>query len=757
MLSRWFKSKISRNSQQEHSKAGQLPHEKATPSAALVKQAPKPKEPSLLEQLTGGQAIETLTDLAVLHQLLKQSDKLDKRSNRSVRERLNVLRDEEKTRIDQRAQQEKLCTRMETLARLQHHPLFESEVAHVQQQWSNVGLQDPDVSARIDIASQQCQNISQEVLQQKQQAEASARAAEQLKQLQAEQAALLAETQEAEQAAQALVRDEQAQTRAASTAEKQQSAAEQQKNLEKNTQTLQQQLTQLETAIDEANSKQARQLLDQARETLKKLDHARAQRFDGKLHLLQGQLRELQDWQNFAAMPKLEALCAAMEKLASIELPAPEKADAIRELQNQWRAMKAPTSKQAQSLWDQFKKASDIAWVPCAAHFEKEKQLRTFNLQQRQAICDALEQFHAQQDWAKADWKAVARILEKARQEFHDFHPVERHDDKPIRLRFDAAMNALQQKLLGEQHNNEAKKQQLIDTVETLHSMADVEKAIERIRQLQEQWKAVGLTRRHEDQKLWQRFQERCNALYEKRKASQQQQWQAQNEQVAQAKSLCDAIHALAKLPDNELTNSQADFDALQAQFKAITTIPEKQQPALKKLFYEACDHYRGQLTGISKRQRDQQWQHFAQQALLCAELEQNPAAVTTLAAQWQPDALPAEWKAPLQQRWEQALALAAGTIPAALQAEMTQNNEHQRRMICIELEILLDAETPEEDRNQRREFQMQRLAKGLGQGGENRADAHERLLAQWHCCGSASVSAHTALTERFSKLAALR
>jgi hypothetical protein len=177
----------------------------------------------------------------------------------------------------------------------------------------------------------------------------------------------------------------------------------------------------------------------------------------------------------------------------------------------------------------------------------------------------------------------------------------------------------------------------------------------------------------------------------------------------------------------------------------------------LKKLFYEACDHYRSQLTGISKRQRDQQWQHFVQQALLCAELEQNPAIAATLAAQWQPDALPAEWRAPLQQRWEQTLALAAGTIPATQQEQIKLENENCRRAICIELEILLDAETPEEDRNQRREFQMQRLAKGLGQGGENRADARERLLAQWHCCGSAGASAHAALTERFSKLAAIR
>ena len=747
MLSRWFK----RKSTDKPVDSTTTTPAKPTKVAEVAQHAPKPKEPGIVEQLTGGQPIESFNDLDVLHQLLKQSDKLDKRTNRLVRERINSLREQEKARHEQRQRQEKICTRLETLAKLQYHPLFDSELAHVQLQWRQVGQQDTDIAARIETALQQCLQIQQEAHLQKQQAEQ-----EELRRQEANEAArLLAEKRALENAAQAEQRHEQEQTEAAVKKARQLSAAEAQKAIEQLTKTADQQLIQLEEAIGQSNGKKARQLLDRLRETLKPLDHSRAQRYEGKLHLLQGQLRELQDWQDYAALPKLEELCVAMEKLASTELPAPQKADAVRELQNQWRAIKAPGSKNAQTLWDRFKKAGDIAWEPCAIHFDKEKQLRSFNLQQRNAICEALEHFHSGQDWDKADWKAVSRILEKAKTEFHDFHPVERSDEKPVKQRFDAALAAIQAKLLAEQQANESRKQQLIDTAASLNTMADVEKAIERVRQLQEQWKTIGLTRRHVDQSLWQQFQEQCNALFTKRKEAQQQHWQAQTAQMDHAKALCEAIHTLAKLPDSELAGSQHEFDNLQTQFKAITDIPEKSQGWIKKQFHEACDHYRNQLQGISKRQREHQWQLLAQQAALCATLEQTATAakLSELASQWQPEALPAEWQSALQTRWESACALAEGRLTPAEQETLWRENEKIRRTLLIELEILLDVDTPEEDRQQRREYQIQRLAQGIGQTGAARSNTRERLLAQWHCCGSAAATVQASLDARFHAL----
>lgn len=720
------------------------PAAKAKPAPSVQPKPVKPAASSLLETLTQGQPLDSITDAEILHQLVKHSDKLDKKTNRQVREKIQHLKEQEKLQQQQHELQEKICVRLETLARLQHHPLFDSEFAHLQTQWQAFTNPDNNLAARIQVATVRCQGIQQEVSDLQQQQEQAAKQAEQLAQQQiaqeakhAEMTALQAEKHQAEQEQKKI-------QKAQSQAEREQHE-KQQKELSQN---LAQKLVQLEETINNSDAKKSREIYDKIRENLKKLDAKYAQNFDGKLHLLIGQLRDLQDWQSFAAMPKLEELCTSMEKLIGIELPPLQKADAVRELQTQWRAIKAPSDKQAQALWERFKQAGDAAWEPCAAYFEKEKQLRYFNLQQRLAICDALEQFYAAQKWDNADWKAVIRILEKAKQEFHDFHPVERTEEKPVRTRFDAAMAAINIKLLDEQKTNEDKKRQLIETAKNLINMADLDKAAERVKQIQDQWKLIGITRRQEDQKLWQALQEQTGLVFEKRRANQQQQQQAQHENIDRAKQLCEQIAALAKLPDAELAQSGAEFDRLQAEYKAITDIPEKNQISLKKQLYAACDTYRQQLAGISQRQHKLQLQELARRAQLCSELEikTSDSAITAVQEQWQHHSLPAEWEQAIEKRRQQA-------ISAAQQGQQPDFNSNEQRLreLCIELEILLDAETPEEDRPRRREYQLRKLQQGLGQAAANNRPALlEQLLVQWYCASPATPETQEQLQARF-------
>jgi exonuclease SbcC len=731
-------------------KPAAAPKPEAIPENIPAKE-PKPVKvaaPSILDTLTGGAPLDTITDTDILHQLVKQSDKLDKKTNRQVRERINQLKEQDKELQQNHDKQEKLCVRLETLSRLQHHPLFDSELAHLQQQWQSIELKLPTFDARVQNAIVRCLQLQQEAAKLKQQQEQATKEVEALARQREQDSIEQAARYAAEQAEK---KDKQMEEHEKKEKQQQQTQAERQnheRTQKEICQNLAAQISQLDEAINIADQKKARDLHEKARDNLKKLDQKYAHDFDGKLHLLSGRLRELQDWQSFAAMPKLEELCLEMEKMIVTELPVLQKADAVRELQNQWRATRPPSNKQANALWDRFKLASDKAWEPCAAHFEKERLLRAFNLQQRQAICDALEQFHAAQNWQAADWKAVARILEKAKQEFHDFHPVERNDEKTIRARFDAALGAVNLELLTEQKNNEDKKRQLVNAAQSIAEMSDMDKAVERVRQIQDQWKLIGITRRQEDQKLWQQLQDQTTIIFDKRRANQQKIRDTESSQIEQAKSLCGQIAALASLSDAELSQSGAEFDRLQAEYKAIESgVHEKVQQSLKKIFYAACDNYRQQLSGISKRQHASQLQELARRAQLCAQLETAPddSSIDAIQTQWQQQNLPPEWEQAIEKRRQQALAAAQdGSQPDY------EGNEQRLRELCIELEILLDVETPEEDRQHRRNYQLRRLQQGLGQTAGNQPEKLEQLQVQWHCASPASPAVQSGLQARF-------
>ena len=79
-----------------------------TSPRAAIATAPKPAKiptTSLLDELTHGQSVDSITDADMLHQLVKHSDKLDKKTNRQVRERIHHVKEQEKQQQLQRDMQ----------------------------------------------------------------------------------------------------------------------------------------------------------------------------------------------------------------------------------------------------------------------------------------------------------------------------------------------------------------------------------------------------------------------------------------------------------------------------------------------------------------------------------------------------------------------------------------------------------------------------------------------------------------------------
>jgi len=90
---------------------------------------------------------------------------------------------------------------------------------------------------------------------------------------------------------------------------------------------------------------------------------------DDKLSRAETQLAEMADWQDFAAKPKLEALCESMEALPAKELKPDALAKEVKELQNAWKAL--GVSRASNDLWGRFKTAGDTAYEPCKEWFDK--------------------------------------------------------------------------------------------------------------------------------------------------------------------------------------------------------------------------------------------------------------------------------------------------------------------------------------------------------------------------------------------------
>lgn len=235
------------------------------------------------------------------------------------------------------------------------------------------------------------------------------------------------------------------------------------------------------------------------------------------LSLLGVRLKELKDWQGFATAPKRIDLCERMENLRDdIAIHPAEKARAIKELQDQWKALGASDTSEGQRLWHRFKEAADAAFDPCREYFAERQRTRERNHTELERVCEALETFHAGTDWRNADWRGVNKVIARARREWRKYEDVPRATRKSIRERFDSVLDSLHGKLKTEQANNHAIKAALVERARELAANDDlaVDKRVREIKKLQAEWKQVGVTERRTDHRLWKSFRAECEAIF---------------------------------------------------------------------------------------------------------------------------------------------------------------------------------------------------------------------------------------------------
>ncbi len=447
---------------------------------------------------------------------------------------------------------------------------------------------------------------------------------------------------------------------------------------------LQASLPELEAALEAKLFKESKQLLKQAQNQFQQLDQRHRKPLQARMQLLAGQFRDLSDWQGFATEPKQIALCEQMEYLAEQPMEPEAKAERIKELQNDWRGLGGSSDR---VLWSRFKTASDAAYEPCKAYFEAKSGLKQANLEKRRAICDQLDGFLTHADWSVIDWKAAERIHQTAREEWKAAWPVDFKDNRQVQKRFDELLKQLERPLDEERQKNEALKQAVVEKAQALITHEPLQEAMDQAKALQNEWKAIGITRHREDRKLWQAFRKACDQIFARRDAERSAQQEAT--QLADQ----SAQDVLAKYLDVTVDSDQ--------------TLLEEAREAL------------GQLAGetLSPRLRDQ-LQQLRQRLNDIAQAKAARARIT----HWQ-SLIHNRVQAPMPQ----------SELPAPWISQFGDLESQNGRDLAIRAEILAGTASPEQDQSRRMEIQVQRLTDGMGNGAtESPVKELEKLVALW-------------------------
>lgn len=309
-----------------------------------------------------------------------------------------------------------------------------------------------------------------------------------------------------------------------------------------------------------AQERRVRNLLD----TLTR-QHAHALR--AELAAVSGAVRELNEWRLYAETPKREALCREMEALAEKPLPATAQIEAVRALRERWKALGGANMGRNRALHKRFEAAAEQAFAPCRAHFKAEAERRRFNLEQRQAIVAALENFLDNNDWEHAHWRGVERILRQARADWRSYHPVDRKAERAIKSRFEELAQRIHGLLKEAWARHEQAKEAIVAEAAKVRASGDQASAkADAMKGLQRRWKQVGPVPRTADQRLWKRFRAECDAVFEQRTDAMGRHHErraAIDEAEAIISELTRRVDLDASLDRNAVADYAARLDAL--------------------------------------------------------------------------------------------------------------------------------------------------------------------------------------------------
>ncbi|KDE40821.1 hypothetical protein ADINL_1413 [Nitrincola lacisaponensis] len=261
---------------------------------------------------------------------------------------------------------------------------------------------------------------------------------------------------------------------------------------------------------------------------------------------------EIEQWQHFSIIAQKEQLCVAMETLIDIDLPPSDRAQQIRSLQQQWKALDHSNQVSVKSLWDRFHQAAQQAYEPCDQYFREQSRLRAWNLTQREQICTHLQSYFDTLDWQQPDWHALEAILKKAKMEWRRYAPVDRAPGKPLQLHFNSLIQQAETALDAHRAACAEAKQSLVDHAAQLAECDadELQSATQQLKQLQQQWKQLGATEHSRERQLWQAFRGHGDRLFARLRAQQDATDSTSSE--TDARLLCIRLEILLHQPSPE-------------------------------------------------------------------------------------------------------------------------------------------------------------------------------------------------------------
>lgn len=309
----------------------------------------------------------------------------------------------------------------------------------------------------------------------------------------------------------------------------------------------------------------------------------------------------------------------------------PEDADKgyneVKELQAEWKELKAVPAENATELWKNYQLYTEQFYDQLRLNHEMRAYDFKKNLEIKTHLCEAAEKLADVEDPISAFHQ-----LQKLHQEYRETGPVAKELRDEIWKRFKDASTVINKRhqdhfeaIKAKEEENLAKKTELCQQVEAfefdgLKTYAQWEEMTKQVLAIQAEWKTVGFTPRKVNAEIFERFRMACDRFFQAKTAYFKANREKLNANLTAKNALIEKAEALKDSTDWGATTNK--FVELQKEWKAIGPVAHKVSDAIWKRFNDACNYFFEQKNAANAGQRKEEEANLELKKGVIAELE---------------------------------------------------------------------------------------------------------------------------------------
>ena len=269
----------------------------------------------------------------------------------------------------------------------------------------------------------------------------------------------------------------------------------------------------------------------------------------------------------------------------------------FKELQQQWKEIKAVPAEKASELWRNYQLYVEQFYDLLKLNSEAREYDFKKNLETKTKLCEAAEKLADEEDVISAFHQ-----LQELHQQYRETGPVAKELREQIWARFKAASTVINKRhqqhfedLRAKEEENLARKTALCEKVEEIakaenKTAADWEKRSKEIIDIQSEWKTIGFAPQKMNVKIFERFRSACDSFFGQKNEFFKEMKQAIAANIDKKKALVEKAQALADSTEWKSTSDK--LIAMQKEWKTIGTVPKKIGDQLWNEFLTACNTF---------------------------------------------------------------------------------------------------------------------------------------------------------------------